>query len=520
MNMIEKLTDRERDAIADYIDRNAGNCNGISCNLEHLLRFWNAEKQNLYKAFGENLILSKVITFTKPYDIIDNELEKAILCSGAPGRVFYDAFYNWRKEYCEDNIELYWDVLELMYNCNLRVNRWTSDRTLQIPMPDGTVMKVLNGAKISKVLGKLAKAFNLPGYEEFRIAHSMCLNSNKMTGELCLSIHPLDYMTMSDNECRWSSCMSWEEGGDYRQGTVEMMNSPCVVVAYLKSETDMKLNPNVSDSFTWSNKKWRKLFIVHPDAIVAIRDYPFSAPELSDYCLSWLRELAQTVEGFGPYDAEMTGIRNWGINNITTQQKDLYVAIESNFMYNDVHCTHNAYLAINNKSNLDIYYSGQAECMICGDEIDSNPDDFPASSLCCVNCGDFIRCDICGAIIYDPEYDAHYIGDSCICEHCYDHEVTYCKFCESDHFYEDLTKVYLKVDGEIKDYFIELCDCCLDRNPRVTECIGKIEQDEEGTYFIDINNLAEYWNSYFEIWNPELRRRINAIIDAKYNEDN
>ena len=51
MNMIEKLTDRERDAIANYIDRNAGNCDGISCSIEHLLRFWDKEKTVFKLAF-------------------------------------------------------------------------------------------------------------------------------------------------------------------------------------------------------------------------------------------------------------------------------------------------------------------------------------------------------------------------------------------------------------------------------------------------------------------------------------
>ena len=41
---------------------------------------------------------------------------------------------------------------------------------------------------------------------------------------------------MSDNNSGWESCMSWRNNGCYRRGTVEMMNSPYVIVAYLMLE--------------------------------------------------------------------------------------------------------------------------------------------------------------------------------------------------------------------------------------------------------------------------------------------
>ena len=41
---------------------------------------------------------------------------------------------------------------------------------------------------------------------------------------------------MSDNDYGWDSCMGWMNEGEYRLGTVEMMNSPCIVVAYIDGE--------------------------------------------------------------------------------------------------------------------------------------------------------------------------------------------------------------------------------------------------------------------------------------------
>ena len=109
-----------------------------------------------------------------------------------------------------------------------------------------------------------------------------------MDGELCLSIHPMDYMTMSDNDNNWQSCMNWMNNGDYRLGTVECMNSPYVLVAYLH-------NPNHSMSigpYEWNSKHWRELFIIHPEMISEVKGYCFQDENLTNTILMWIKELA------------------------------------------------------------------------------------------------------------------------------------------------------------------------------------------------------------------------------------
>ena len=56
--------------------------------------------------------------------------------------------------------------------------------------------------------------------------------------------------------------MSWFEKGEYRQGTVEMMNSECVVVAYLESTTNMTIRDG-----EWNSKRWRELFVVDENVL-------------------------------------------------------------------------------------------------------------------------------------------------------------------------------------------------------------------------------------------------------------
>ena len=132
-------------------------------------------------------------------------------------------------------------------------------------------------------------------YEAFRIWHSMLFNSAKMTGNLCLSIHPLDYITMSENDEGWSSCMNWHDEGCYRRGTIEMMNSKYVLVAYVKSENNEIYMGNDNH---WNSKKWRSLFYLDKDIITSIKGYPYQHPALVKVIIEKLEELAEANLGY------------------------------------------------------------------------------------------------------------------------------------------------------------------------------------------------------------------------------
>jgi hypothetical protein len=277
--------------------------------------------------------------------------------------------------------------------------------------PDGDIIKVNSSCKASRMIGKIAKAFNLEGYEEFRLKHSMCLNQKKLKGTLCLSIHPLDYITMSDNASNWNSCMSWEDDGCYKQGTVEMMNSPCVVVAYLKGSQDMSLG----DGTFWNNKKWRQLFIIHKDCIAGVKGYPYRSDGLVEQAMDWILNMvgkdkftvpqkiqpfyAQTIDGIG----------------------DVVFSPETYMMYNDFAEDH--WVAFNKETvhdgdRVEFYYSGLSECMHCGAA--GNEVDFLGEGcLVCERCDTKRACEYCGEIWNDDELteiDGMWLCPDCVAD--------------------------------------------------------------------------------------------------------
>ena len=81
--------------------------------------------------------------------------------------------------------------------------------------------------------------FNIDGCEEFRIKHSQILNQKELVGNINLSIHPMDFWTLSDNDCGWSSCMSWMENDCYPYNNMSLTET---VLKWIKELAKTNMN--------------------------------------------------------------------------------------------------------------------------------------------------------------------------------------------------------------------------------------------------------------------------------------
>lgn len=434
MALVTKINSTEMRMIENYIDAYATENRCVSG--DYILRIWDEAKDNyLYRMFDNNLILSKTIEFRKELDEMATDLEHQMSSYGAnPAannfvKEFYMKVLNRFDFYSESTI--YYAVRSLLDYYSLAENVYKG-ATVELPTPDGKSIKIQTGCRITRVLGRIAKAFEVENYEEFRIAHSMVLNQKYLKGNLCLSIHPLDYMTMSDNMCDWTSCMSWMDDGCYRQGTVEMMNSPMVVVAYLRAAEDMTmpggLNPETHQHYTWNNKKWRQLFIVTPDLITNVKAYPYKNEQLTDMVLVWLKELAEKAN-IGEYT-----------QNIYTYDKGVnFDIVEDNWnthlrirpytanMYNDFSEDQRCFVGRNayDTEVLEFHYSGLSECMACGSVDCSFDGEGMLAGDCCET---HYYCDCCESQFYDAddliEIDGMYLCEGCFEEYCHEDSLT------------------------------------------------------------------------------------------------
>lgn len=465
MDIREYLPEAEKELLLNYLE--CYNCSSepLSMTANYFLREWAEQKKALFSAFGNQFIVSKSVVAGASSIMLTHEMSD--MYSFNP--IFYELRGRYDKKihdmrnhvYFSDRVELE----SLMTPENLANNIY-SENDITIPAQyttNGKPFVVKSGCKIIKTLAKLIRLLDcdIPiftckhcknyfkvdenpdldvcphcsrtlkrssVFEEFRLKHSQILNQKKVVGELCLSIHPMDYLTMSDNDCGWNTCMSWvKKAGEYRLGTIEMMNSPSVIVAYLKAS-----HPFETDAGEWNNKKWRQLIIVDPAMIVGNRQYPDNYNEVSSIAMEWVKDLIQNSKEFNSfcYEDEMSSVRFSEPMSLPSG-KTVTIQSSTNFMYNDLYAFHMAYINIPyleqySGSFYTLYFSGAALCANCGKEIMFD-DIHPASSVCCRDCCQLIECCVCGNL---QTYEEGTFNDSdeFFCYSCWD-DLTYCDYC-------------------------------------------------------------------------------------------
>lgn len=144
------------------------------------------------------------------------------------------------------------------------------------------IVTIPAGMRIGKALHRYFDALSdYDTIEGIRNEMSRIIQENKMTGYLCISVHPLDFLSSSENNHNWRSCHALD--GDYRAGNLSYMVDNCTIMAYIKSEDNVVL-PRFPEDVPWNNKKWRCLFFFDHDnkILYAGRQYPFSTQSMLD----------------------------------------------------------------------------------------------------------------------------------------------------------------------------------------------------------------------------------------------
>lgn len=438
LNLYDYLTGLDNKRIENYV-KTYGTRNYIG-NDKYLVD-WRDSKKKLFKLLGGQLIYSFPIEIDKDEAIIREELNELLARHDFVSE-FDDLYYDYYDTLSREEQRTYKDHWDMLITTSNLLNNKVIDTSI-ILKEDSTTgevksLKITSGMKILRAVKKIID-FLAPddkelheNFESFRIAHSLIFNDKKIKGDLCLSIHPLDFMTMSDNANNWSSCMNWLDDGCYHTGTVEMMNSNLVICAYLKSEKIFNFNSEEdeqynNESWVWNSKKWRQLFYCNKDIIVGGKAYPYRSDDLTYAVLNKLRELAKKnwnqeyKYGIEQYK-DMIHIntlhkinlnRMWakGIGNIKHN-----IIFDTKAMYNDMFNDRKTpYWCIRNKvkKNIMLNLSGKVRCACCGEYNVVSPVDFEYLDDYEMMVEDITEEDI-------DDYNSQYSGvKKIICRDCY-----------------------------------------------------------------------------------------------------
>ena len=319
---------------------------------------------------------------------------------------------------------------------------------------------------------KLIRAFkffedNSMALEAMQNAASMIIQEDKVEGYLCLSVHPLDFLSTSENTHNWRSCHALD--GEYRSGNLSHMVDSSTFICYLKSSRQEKL-PNFPNDVPWNSKKWRVLFYMSDrwDMVFAGRQYPFSTETGLDYVKNkifpkanlgefspWLSKKYRSFEEKGVYS-------NFAHTYVPVVDgliplNELMVNEPGSLQFNDVLSSscYDALYAYRQKESAffkhmyvpqhkttRFHVGGKCNCTRCGE--------YPieiTSSFMCNECeleyGDseddmFAYCPCCGSrYFYD---DGVWVNDDeeCVCPNCAATETTECDCCGERYYSQNI----------------------------------------------------------------------------------
>lgn len=328
---------------------------------------------------------------------------------------------------------------------------------------------ICNG-KISKGM-KLLRAFKFFEDDQkilktMQDSASRVIQENKIEGTLCFSVHPLDYLSSSQNTYNWRSCHSLD--GEYRSGNLSYMVDKHTIVCYLKGADNVIL-PLFPQSVPWNSKKWRMLLFVseNMDMIFAGRQYPLSSTPGLHIVLEELKRAWNMTEtaGFSMWDnryADFVSTNNLPIDftyvpvrgeliKLNDIVKDHRHALNFNDLLRSSCYTHPYYSIQDNYAWCRWQYTmpsftigGEVTCLHCGNNTISNPETMRCDE-CELDYGYedtevYGTCDCCGArLIID---DSIWVGDDLVCDNCYETQCFVCECCDEVHY--NTEKVYSK----------------------------------------------------------------------------
>lgn len=221
--------------------------------------------------------------------------------------------------------------------------------------------------------------------EELNIALSRLKQQQNIKGKLFLSCDPMDYLSASDNNCKWGSCFSTGHGyadqGSNAVHALGVMNSNSVVIAYLNvngSTYDFEGTP-IPD-------KTLRAWVEIQDGYVKIaKTYPFDSEVFK-------REVAKFISELMPQYKVLEDWENQGMRFCRVYNDPAKIAMKTE-NFSGVHRIE------------DAIYGARSY-----DEIEDPSDSLNGAQECCDRCGDVMDRD---DMIWDDETDAWY------CPQCY-----------------------------------------------------------------------------------------------------
>ena len=279
---------------------------------------------------------------------------------------------------------------------------------------------------------------------------SSYIQKDKIHGKMCLSVHPLDYLSASENNYNWRSCHALD--GEYRAGNLSYMTDSTTICCYIKGDKEEVL-PDFPSDILWNSKKWRMWIHISDDSKCCFlgRQYPFT-----------LDGIPERIHDLLP-GSDWDNFTNIHISHVTDNQEityDLsssYIVLKGEFYEHELYKEKDVieeggvlnYNDLLRSSFYKPFYTSRGRFQKCYDEkpkiivghrvkclcCGKNSIDVGEGLMICNRCGEDlgllsygITCSCCGES-YDED-DITYLNDGTpICNECLQDNYCYCENC-------------------------------------------------------------------------------------------
>lgn len=298
---------------------------------------------------------------------------------------------------------------------------------------------------------------------------SRIIQENCITGRLCFSVHPLDFLSASENAYNWRSCHALD--GEYRSGNLNYLMDSTTVICYLKGEEEAEL-PHFPSEVPWNSKKWRTWIYFSNDKsmLFAGRQYPF----ISQEGLYYIKDGILPKIGLGYwgtfYSSKINHLKDElsartfifdekfiPIGKTLKPLTDVVINGQNTYMYNDIlkstcysapyayrdgSCPSFTYRTGYSNDKTKFLVGKECSCPICGEGYIDYPE-----IMACTDCAvtydigdneDYYICDICGISVHNENVYSLDISHAHVCEHCYQTETKTCQRCGITDFPEHI----------------------------------------------------------------------------------
>lgn len=467
MYLLEKINKSQIDRVISYSQ------DIPEPKTEELLTNWSNQKKGLSNEF-----LNRDVSYTHPekvhFELDDDAKTDRIACF-----IEYvtNLLNNWQHPFVcflgnLSTDEFYTNTLNRDYTITTKDNK-----------------KISKGSKVVKSFKYFIDDEKL--LHDLQNKASEIIQENKVEGYLTFSIHPLDFLSSSENTYNWRSCHALD--GEYRAGNLSYMCDRGTMIVFLSSDKQEKL-PHFPEDVPWNSKKWRMLlhFNENLEVCFAGRQYPFSSPGalevvkdiFCNYLVPFQRDYGfysvigenrkrQKWEGW--YDDYVNEFKYKRNNEVTHIDEATYCVINQGIFnrfnmikdapnsrhFNDVtksSCYDYPYYMFKHywspQTEIKFIIGSEVKCLRCGERtIDGDDSMMCPECECAYGTSDsdaYRTCDCCGMRVFYE--DGSWVGDDWLCSNCFDTETFTCEDCGDTCYNSEK-----HWDEELKGY---ICDYC------------------------------------------------------------